>query len=192
MFPKLETRPWLVKHALQPVTASIHSFFWPLPILLHTARPAGSCGIPVQRPCGELSLCTASTAMATLPTVKPAYPRSRWAEEEGWDGSVGRQTAGKPFSQAITMPTTSQPGKGMYTTSQRPPMPLFLVSGTSMGTWFEGTRSTLERVQCLCIHFPRYWLHTNVLLVLLLWSQGVMTSRVVIETWIIPKLWILF
>lgn len=153
MFPKLETRSWLIKHALQPITASIHSSFWPLPILLHAAWPAGSCNIPAQRPCGELSLCTASTAMPTLPTIKPAYPRSRWAEGEGWDGSVETETeremAGKP-SQEITMPTTSQPGEGMYTTSQRPPMPLFLVNGckhTSIGTWFEGTRRTLESVQ---------------------------------------------
>lgn len=144
MFPKLETRPWLVR-ALQPTTASIRSSFWPLPILLHTA------GRLLWHPCSETLWRTLTVhsfhSYAHTPHNEASLSQVPMSWGRGWDGSVEREC---PSRRASRCPPPPGQEKGCTPRSRDLPLSLFLVNGckyTSMGTWFEGPRSTLESVR---------------------------------------------
>lgn len=188
MLKKLETAL-----ARQAGTSAYHSLR-PFP-LLASAHPPSSR--PLQHPCSENPVRNSHYAQLsqTFPTINPDIPGPDELGEEGPDGIADRKPTGKPFlpqDEALMMPTTS-PARRRMSSHPRPPTSLCLVSGcehSTIGSRVEGSRSTHPSVheECLCIHPPPILTLHKYIAASVPQRWGVMTSRAIIETWIVPKL----
>lgn len=179
---------------------SAHHSLWPF-LLLAFVHPPSHCQTPITFCLEDLwrTLTMHSFHRLISPPLTQPIPGPDGVGEEGCGDIPDSKTMEKPLSHRIN-PGQHPPSQHLQLewecASQRPTTPCFLVKWlhyTITGTWSKGTRNILQSMKSFFVFIPPpIPTFHKYITGFVTRSHGVITSRVIIEAWTIPKLWILF